>query len=220
MTIIDHPKTPEEFFNDYKDFVYQWLRIKKYDTIDAHEFFSSFTQKIIEKNTLDKFDPEKGVLFKTWLGRVLRNHYLTLVEKSSRDKWISIDDALSSKEGEERRSIELESVAPDPLDEIINENAVSQLIRIIDGIDKVRDRVLIKLKHIHPGIDLITLDDDDIAYIEEQGGKNEKEIHAYIKENVKADIGLKEKHISILLDMPIGSVGTNFQRAVSKWLKE
>ena len=38
--------------------------------------------------------------------------------------------------------------------------------------------------------------------------------------NVKADIGLKEKHISILLDMPIGSVGTNFQRAVSKWLKE
>ena len=159
-------------------------------------------------------------MFKTWLGRVLRNHYLTLVEKSSRDKWISIDDALSSKEGEDRRSIEIESVAPDPLDEIINENAVSQLIRIIDGIDKVRDRVLIKLKHIHPGSDLITLNDDDIAYIEEQGGKNEKEIHAYIKENVKADIGLKEKHISILLDMPIGSVGTNFQRAVSKWLKE
>ena len=48
MKKIDHPKTPEEFFKDYKDFVYQWLKIKKYYTIDAHEFFSSFTQKIIE----------------------------------------------------------------------------------------------------------------------------------------------------------------------------
>ena len=220
MTKIDHPKNVEEFYLEYKEFVYKWLRVKKYDTIDADEFFSSFIKKIIEKNTLEKFDPHRGVLFKTWLGRVLRNHFLTLVQKTSRDKWVSIDEALKTDDGDDRRKVELLDVAPDPLENIINENAVSQLVRIIDGIDKARDRVLIKLKHIDPGNDLIILNDDDIAYIQNQGGKNEKDIQVFIKEHLRSDGGLKEKHISILLDMPIGSIGTNFQRAVSKWLKD
>ena len=50
MTKIDHPKDVEEFYLEYKEFVYKWLRIKKYDTIDSDEFFSSFIKKIIEKN--------------------------------------------------------------------------------------------------------------------------------------------------------------------------
>tara|TARA_B100001564_G_C20507443_1_gene609056 strand:- start:185 stop:850 length:666 start_codon:yes stop_codon:yes gene_type:complete len=221
--MIEHPKTAEEFYTDYKDFVYEWISMKNYQSsieLNKDDFFSGFIDKVIKENTMDKFDPERGFQFKTWLSKVLRYHYLTLIEKATRSKWISIDKDPYSQDGEDNKSIELKDDSKDYLEEIITENAINQLMKIIDSIDENRDRVLIKLKHIDPKNNLMTLNENDIAYIESLSGKNAKEIGLYIEENAKESIGLKEKSISQLLGMPLGSVGVNFQRAVSKWLKE
>ena len=105
------------------------------------------------------------------------------------------------------------------MDNIISETQLAQLLRIIDSIDKVRDRVLIKLKFLSPGYDIINLNEDDLEFIEQSGSLSKNEIKDFLDLHLKGDIGLKEKHIGVLINMPIGSVGTNFQRAVSKWLK-
>ena len=217
--MIEYPTTSEEFYNDYKDHVYDWLKIKRFDLIDPDEFFSSFIQRLIEKQILDKFDPSKKVQFKTWLNRVLSNFYYTLIKKESKRKWISIDESEFDNDKQENRGIELVSPSADHLDNIISETQLAQLLRIIDSIDKVRDRVLIKLKFLSPGYDIINLNEDDLEFIEQTGGLSKNEIKDFLDLHIKGDIGLKEKHIGVLINMPIGSVGTNFQRAVSKWLK-
>ena len=48
MTKIDHPKNVEEFYLEYKEFVYKWLRVKKYDTI-KEEFFPIIEELIYQK---------------------------------------------------------------------------------------------------------------------------------------------------------------------------
>ena len=86
----DYPKTAEELVKSHDQYIKDWIAGSNTAKIDAQEFISSFYHKVLTKNTLEKFDPDYGVKFETWLSKVLQNHYYNQVNQSLKDNWISI----------------------------------------------------------------------------------------------------------------------------------
>ena len=217
--MIKFPQTVEKLVNTYDDYIKDWIRYNNSGNVDADEFVSSFYEKIITKKSLEKFNPDKGFKFETWLNTVLRNHYNDQINKQLKENWISID-SMNEKNDNSIGENKLPSEEIDHLDEIIKEETLVQLITLINNIENARDRVLIKLKYYQKGqSQLISFEEKDLSYLEKHSSLSKQEIIDYIDDNVKKTYGVKDKDICMLLNIAEGSVGTFFQRAVRKWLK-
>ena len=215
----NYPKTAEDLANDYNEYIKDWILYNNTAKIDAHEFISSFYHKVLTKNTLEKFDPDYGVKFETWLSKVLQNHYYDRVNQSLKDNWISIQKFSDDEKDTLREdAIGYEDISF--LDEIISNDTIEQLIRLINGIQDDRDRVLIKLKYYQKGqSQLIIIRQNDLDYIRSVSDLNDQEILQYIDDNAKDSYGLRDRNICELINIATGSINTFFQRAVRKWLK-
>ncbi len=211
------PNNSEQLAKDYDQYIKDWILAKNTANLDSDEFISSFYFKVHTKDTLNKFDQDRGIKFKTWLSRVLQNHYYDLINSSLKDKWNTIhSDDETDRPNEEN----LEDKTNNPLEEIIQRETIQQLIRLINGIPDDRDRILIKLKFYQKGqSQLIQIEKNDIKYIKEQSSLNENEIIEFAEKNAKPSYGLKDKDICELMSMSPGSINTFFQRAVRKWLR-
>ena len=219
LDMVEYPKTAEDLANDYSQDIKDWIQYNNTANLDASEFVSSFYEKVLNKQTLKNFDPEKGWEFKTWLSAILKNHYIDLINKSLKDNWISIDSYADDKKDTLREDV-IKHDDIDHLDAIITKDSIKQLIFLINKIDIDRDRVLIKLKFYQKGQDhLINFDKADLDYIMSLNELEDHQVTQFIDDNVKESYGLKDKDICQLLNVSSGSINTLFQRAVRKWLK-
>jgi len=213
------PKTAEELAKGYDQYIKDWIKHGNFASLDSDEFISSFYEKTLTKNILEKFDPEHGVKFETWLSRVLNNHYIDKYNASLKDNWLGI----TSEENDESDTIRGDQIPLDEedyLDIYITKEYLDKLIDIINNIEDDRDRVLIKLKFYQKGqTQLINFENNDINYILSVSDIEEPYIMKFIDDNAKETYGLKDKHICELINMATGSINTIFQRAVRKWLK-
>lgn len=211
------PGNSEQLAKNYDQYIKDWILAKNTANLDSDEFISSFYFKVHTKHILNKFDPDRGIKFKTWLNRVLQNHYYDQINSSLRNKWDSIH---SDDETDRSNEKILEDKTNNPLEEIIQRETIQQLIRLINGIPDDRDRILIKLKFYQKGqSQLIQIEKNDIKYIKKQSTLNENQIIEFAEHNAKPTCGLKDKDICMLMSMSPGSINTLFQRAVRKWLR-
>ena len=148
--MIKFPQKVEKLVNTYDDYIKDWIRYNNSGNVDADEFVSSFYEKMITKKSLEKFNPDKGFKFETWLNTVLRNHYNDQINKQLKENWTSID-SMNEENDNSIDENKLPSEEIDHLDEIIKEETVVQLITLINNIENARDRVLIKLKYYQKG---------------------------------------------------------------------
>jgi len=215
----EFPKTAEELANRYDRYIKDWIQYNNTAALDSSEFISSFYEKVLIKNILEKFDPDKGVKFETWLSKVLKNHYVDQINRSLKDNWISITTE-ADKEKDSIRGDLIPLEEDDYLDVIITNDYLNKLIRLINDISDDRDRVLIKLKFYQKGqTQLINFENNDFDYITSESDLDESQIMQFIDENVKETYGLMDKDICELINIAAGSINTTFQRAVRKWLK-
>ena len=217
--MIEFPKTAEELAKNYDSYIKDWIKYENFANLDSDEFISSFYEKVLTKYILEKFDPEHGVKFETWLSRVLKNHYLDKYNISLKDNWLGI----TAEENDESDTIRGDMIPLEEdghLDSYITKDYLDKLINAINNIEDDRDRVLIKLKFYQKGqTQLINFENNDINYILSVSDLDESQIMKFIDENAKEAYGLKDKDICGLINMASGSINTIFQRAVRKWLK-
>ena len=212
------PKTAEELVKNYDSYIKDWIKYENFANLDSDDFIGSFYEKVLTKHILEKFDPEHGFQFETWLSRVLKNHYLDKYNASLKDNWIGIT-AENHDESDTIRGDLIPLKEEGHLDAYITKEYFDNLIRVINNIDDDRARVLIKLKFYQKGqTQLINFMNNDINYIQSVSNLEKTEIMQFIDDNTKETFGLKDKDICELLNMAAGSINTIFQRAVRKWL--
>tara|TARA_Y100000591_G_scaffold325716_1_gene347090 strand:+ start:54 stop:713 length:660 start_codon:yes stop_codon:yes gene_type:complete len=215
-----YPKTAEELATDYDLYIRDWIKFENFANLDSDDFVGSFYEKVLTKNILDKFDPEQGFLFETWLSKVLKNHYLDKYNASLKDNWVSITIDEENDDSQTIRGDMIPIEEDGHLDSFITKDYLDKLINAINNIEDDRDRVLIKLKFYQKGqTQLINFKNNDISYILSVSDLDESQIMKFIDDNAKQAYGLKDKDICTLINMASGSINTIFQRAVRKWLK-
>ena len=202
----NYPKSVEELVEQYDKVIKDWIKYNDKYGLDQPEFISSFYEKCLTKNTLEKFVPSVGVKFKTWLDRVLLRHYLTLIRKEKAQKnlpgKISIEDDdkfrrdLESKIGYE--------------EDYIPKVDIKKISKHLSAIKPVKKRLLIKLKLFHLG--LFDFDDEEYDLMEEKSGIKRDKIDQFIEKHKKEDGVIKGTEIAKLTGYAEGSISSSFDR--------
>jgi len=205
--------TPEQFFKEYEHYIRKWFQKinSKTNLLDEDEFLSSFMQKVLMENTLEKYIPGGNAVFTTWLYVVLLNHYYTLLRKVKRHTQIIFDsDELESAKGaitETKLSFLEWERENTKIDHEILES-------VIEDISNVKHRIVVKLKFYN--VTRNSFSEDEILLMAEKSGMKKKEVCDYIDTVDKSLIGLKEKDIAFLTGLKIDSIGGTVQRCVRK----
>ena len=210
--MTDNPKLVEDLFKQYDQHFKDWIKYNDTFGLDPSEFISSFYEKCLTENTLEKFSPSAGVKFKTWLNTVLLNHYFTLIRKEKAQKnlpgKISIEDEIY---GDDTLRRDLESkIAYE--EEYIPKVDIQEVSKLISAIKPVEKRLLVKLKLFYLG--LFDFDVEEYDFMKEKSGMKPDEIDQFIEEKKKDDGGIRGIEIAMLTGLAEGSVTTSFVRLI------
>ena len=210
------PRSIEEFYKKYKDHVYRWVkwtnRLWKYE-YDKDEFWSSFIEKLIKQNTLEKY-VEGRVKFTTWLNAVLKNHYrdglrkhkpyvpiVSPIDELETEKALTENSSAFRKWAQEETEIDFEKVE-----------------ELVEDIEDLKLRVLLKLLMFNPLITTFTTEEKQ--FLAKNCGVSEDEIDGKIEEIFKTYQKIRHKDIADFTGYAIGSIGQTFDRAVRKYVIE
>jgi DNA-directed RNA polymerase specialized sigma24 family protein len=208
--------TISDFDSSYKEYILKWIDIRnKMSTLyfDSDDFYSLLLEKLFIKNHIRLFNPKHHAKakFKTWLNMVLNNFYIDLYRKKTH---ASLDELI--EKGEYIKGMEQDSYSsPDTIVTNDIETIVEEILKKIETIPKLKNRVLVKLKLYIPA--RITFSDLEIDYLIEHSGHSPKKLTELINDSVKDDgFGIRDEDIPRLTDFAKGSVNTTYQRIVRK----
>ena len=121
----------------------------------VQEFFA----KWLREDTLLKYDPGKAS-FETFLDRVINNFYISEIRKQAK---LEKRELIKGSEPVDENKENCQS-AVEPAEELFgSEDDYLLVMRVIDAIPRVEERLLVKLKLYHPGIPLC---DDETGFLQ------------------------------------------------------
>ncbi len=214
------PSSFDCFVRDYTPQVRKSIasRKRKYQTrLAEDDLVQEFFVKSLREDTLEKYDPEKAS-FKTYLDRVINNFFISELRKQlSHEQRELIKD--SAPLDEDKKVVEPACEAESEL--FGSDDDYLLVLRIIDAIPRVEERVLIKLKLYHPGIHLC---DDERELLKRScncsnSGIEQKLLDLYEKKPGSGN-GLRNEDIASFVPFSAGSITTTFQRLVKKHIIE
>jgi len=205
----------ENFIKEYEPFVKEWFIYNNWAKIDFKGFWQNFLIKMDKNNDFQKFSDshESTAQFETWLKTVLKNYYTDqwrkLQSKSSsmHEKYESLSS--DGSDFEEARVYNLHKEIEDAEDKQLG----FDWNKISDYVNQIKDdtpRVIFKLKLFHQKY--LPLTDKDYIYIEKRSNYSRNKIEQFLLDHQKQPFGMKNKDISALLNMKMGSISTTFTR--------
>ena len=216
------------FDREYKNYVIKWIQIRNYEQqkefgdiaffIEPDDFYIELSAYIfVERssglpNRIEYYNEKKGS-FKTWISRIMNNLWSDKARVHSRRIQYSSLDKMHNEIGFDI------SIEDDKLQLEEQSALVNSILEKINQIDKVQDRVLLKLKFYIK--DLFRFSDEELAYIQihikkKSGHITPEHTISYINSRAKISGGLKNKTIAELTEFAEKGISTISKRLVRK----
>ncbi len=216
------PKTFNEFARKYTPRIRNYILARNKENsvkIDPDEFVQEFLIKFNKKNTLEKYNPERGASFDTWLYRILYNSFCTSfrLKKEENEEVFNLPENYEKFISDHKKDSNTERYLKTRDAFIcISEEDIELILNFTEDISDVRERLSIKLK-AYPYIDL---NDEDLDFMAQKTGIEKKYLPDELKKMYGTKpgerAGLKDKDIARLLGF--SSFTNQRDRAVRKYI--